>query len=54
MAGAAVMSAQAASRCGVGLIDLALPESVYPAAASAIRESVLQRGSRQYESGAIL
>ena len=40
MAGAAVMSAQAASRCGVGLIDLALPESVYPAAASAIRESV--------------
>lgn len=40
MAGAAVMSAQSASRCGVGLIDLALPESIYPVAASAVRESV--------------
>lgn len=40
MAGAAVMSAQAASRSGVGLIDLALPESIYPIAAGAVKEAV--------------
>lgn len=40
MAGAAVMSAQAASRCGVGLVDLALPESIYPVAAGSLKEAV--------------
>ena len=40
MAGAAVMSASAALRCGVGLVNLALPASIYPIAASILAEPV--------------
>lgn len=40
MAGAVVMSAQAASRCGVGLVDVALPESIYPIAAGGACEAI--------------
>ena len=40
MAGAAVMSAEAALRTGVGLLKLALPKSVYVIAASQLREPV--------------
>ena len=40
MAGAAVLSASAALRCGVGLVNLALPASIYPIAASKLAEPV--------------
>ena len=40
MAGAAVLSAGAALRCGVGLVDLALPEEIYPTAAARLAEPV--------------
>lgn len=40
MAGAALLSAEAALRTGVGLLKLALPESIYPIAAGALREPV--------------
>ncbi len=40
MAGAAVLSGMAALRCGVGLLKLALPESIYPIAASKLTEAV--------------
>lgn len=40
MAGAAIMAGKGALRCGVGLLKIALPESIYPIAASAIYESV--------------
>ncbi len=40
MAGAAVLSAGAALRCGVGLVKAAMPESVYPIAASQLSEPV--------------
>lgn len=40
MAGAAILSAEAALRCGVGMLRLALPESIYPIAASKLSEPV--------------
>ena len=40
MAGAAIMAAKAALRCGVGLIDLAVPESIYPIISSNLCEPV--------------
>ena len=40
MAGAAVLSAGAALRCGVGLVDLALPKEIYPIAAARLPEPV--------------
>lgn len=40
MAGAAMLSAEAALRCGVGLLKLALPKSIYPIAASKLCEPV--------------
>lgn len=40
MAGAAVLAARAAGRCGTGLVIAALPESVYPIAAAALPEVV--------------
>lgn len=40
MAGAAILSAKAALRSGAGLVKLALPNNVYPIAASALLEAV--------------
>ncbi len=40
MLGAAMMAAQAALRCGVGLLTAALPRSLYPAAAARLCEPV--------------
>ncbi|HCR44650.1 MAG TPA: hypothetical protein DIV41_08730 [Ruminococcaceae bacterium] len=40
MAGAAVMSAGAALRCGTGLVDAALPRCIYPIVASRLAEPV--------------
>ncbi|MBQ9461125.1 MAG: NAD(P)H-hydrate dehydratase [Clostridia bacterium] len=40
MAGAAMMSAEAALRMGVGLLKLAVPESIYPIIASRLAEPV--------------
>ena len=40
MAGAAILSAKAALRCGVGLLKLAVPESIYPIAAGTLSEPV--------------
>jgi hydroxyethylthiazole kinase-like uncharacterized protein yjeF len=40
MAGAAVMSAKAAIRCGCGIVDVALPKSIYPIVASQVIEPV--------------
>lgn len=40
MAGAAVMSAKAALRCGVGIVDVALSHKIYPIVASQIAEPV--------------
>ncbi|HOB37281.1 MAG TPA: NAD(P)H-hydrate dehydratase [Candidatus Avimonas sp.] len=40
MAGAAVLAAKAALRCGAGLVICALPESVYPIAAAHIIEPI--------------
>lgn len=50
MAGAAIMCGMAALRCGAGLVNLALPRSIYPIAASRLLESVFtlldQHGDR--------
>lgn len=40
MAGAAVMSAGAAVRCGTGIVDVALPRPIYPIVASRLAEPV--------------
>lgn len=40
MAGAAVLAARAAGRCGTGLVVAALPESIYPIAAAQLPEVV--------------
>lgn len=40
MAGAAILSAKAALRSGAGLVKLALPQNVYPIAASSLLEAV--------------
>jgi NAD(P)H-hydrate epimerase len=40
MAGAAVMSAKAAVRCGTGLVYVALPRAIYPIVASQLTEPV--------------
>ena len=40
MAGAAYLSAAAALRCGVGLVHVALPESIYPIVSSRLAEPV--------------
>lgn len=40
MAGAAVMSAKAAVRCGAGIVDVALPRTIYPIVASQVVEPV--------------
>lgn len=40
MAGAAIMSASAALRCGAGLVKLALPKSIYPIVAGVLCEPV--------------
>ena len=40
MAGAAVLAARAAGRCGTGLVIAALPESIYPIAAAQLPEVV--------------
>ena len=40
MSGAAVLSGMAALRCGVGLLKIALPESIYPIAAGKLTEAV--------------
>ena len=40
MAGAAMLAASAALRCGAGLVQLAIPRSVYPCAASRLWEAV--------------
>lgn len=40
MAGAAILSAKAALRSGVGLLKLALPDSIYPIVAPVVPESV--------------
>lgn len=40
MAGAALLAAEAALRCGAGLVIAAVPHSLYPAVAPALREAV--------------
>ncbi len=40
MAGAAILSARAALRSGVGLVTVALPKSIYPIVAGAVPEAV--------------
>ena len=40
MAGAAVMSAGAALRCGAGIVEVALPRSIYPIVSSRLTECV--------------
>lgn len=40
MAGAAILSAKAALRCGVGLVKAILPKSIYPIAAGSLLEAV--------------
>ncbi len=40
MAGAAVMSAEAAIRCGVGIVNVALPRFIYPIVASHVVEPI--------------
>lgn len=40
MAGAAIMAGKGALRCGIGLLKMAVPKSIYPITASAIFESV--------------
>jgi NAD(P)H-hydrate epimerase len=40
MAGAAVLSGSAALRCGTGIVEEALPRSIYPIAASRLTEAV--------------
>jgi len=40
MAGAAALAAKAALRCGVGLAELAVPESIYPVLASSLHEPI--------------
>ena len=40
MAGAAIMAGQAALRCGIGLLKIAVPKSIYPVCATNILESV--------------
>ncbi len=40
MAGAAILSAKAAYKCGAGLVRIALPESIYPIVASQLPEAV--------------
>lgn len=40
MAGAAIMAGKAALRCGIGLLKVAVPKSIYPVCATNILESV--------------
>ena len=40
MAGAAIMAGKAALRCGIGLLKIAVPKSIYPVCATNILESV--------------
>lgn len=40
MAGAAIMASKAALRCGIGLLKIAVPKSIYPVCATNILESV--------------
>ncbi len=40
MAGAAIMAASAALRCGVGLVHMVLPERIYPLVASCLAEPI--------------
>ena len=40
MAGASILAGKGALRCGIGLLKMAVPKSVYPIVASAIYESV--------------
>lgn len=40
MAGAAIMAGKAALRCGLGLLKIAVPKSIYPVCATNILESV--------------
>lgn len=40
MAGAAIMAGKAALRCGIGLLKIAVPKSIYPVCATNIFESV--------------
>ena len=40
MAGAAIMAGKAALRCGIGLLKIAVPKSIYPVCAKNILESV--------------
>ena len=50
MAGASILAGKGALRCGIGLLKMAVPKSVYPIVASAIYESVFYPVSEN-ESG---
>lgn len=52
MAGAAMMCASAGLRCGAGLVNLALPRSIYPIAAGRLLESVFTLLDRE-EDGSL-
>lgn len=60
MAGAAIMSAKAATRCGAGLVQIALPKSIYTIAASQLAEPIftlldyLPSGELQMQSKTLL
>ena len=47
MAGACMMAARAALRCGVGLLDIAVEQSLYPVLAAAIPEAVFTVYTRE-------
>lgn len=47
MAGACIMAARAALRCGVGLLDIAVEQSLYPVLAAAIPEAVFTVYTRE-------
>lgn len=50
MAGASILAGKGALRCGIGLLKMAVPKSIYPIVASAIYESVFYPVSEN-ESG---
>ena len=54
MAGAALLAAEAALRCGTGLVIAAVPTSLYPAVATALREAVFAPYEEEQAAEALL
>ena len=54
MAGASILAGKGALRCGIGLLKMAVPKSIYPIVASAIYESVYHPVSEnEYDMGLV-